>query len=342
MARVPRAQNVLPMLIVLVLLMVGTIMGCGSRASSGRSQDGMSSLSVASATPSLYAVTFQESGLPSGTLWQVGTAPVGSDYFAFSNSTGSTIQQQLPNGTYGIEVSTPANYSQGLNQTQFTVAGKPLTLSIPFSAGNSVTFLESGLPLGTAWYVTLRNSTSIVNLSSVQGSLMAFEPAGSYNYSTYAESYTSTPATGTLTVPSSEPAVVNLTFVPTPVGYLDGIITVETAQLWIDGVPHGFTAGGGFSFGVAPGVHTIIVSALGYQTFSGYAVVKSGQTTNVYIELLGDSSTPPPPTPREFTTTDEAIMLGLAIAVIALAASIGWIWVRGRDRPRSPTPTAKP
>jgi outer membrane protein assembly factor BamB len=140
-----------------------------------------------------YNVTFQESGLPSGTTWGI------TLNHTTMNSTTSTVVFAVPNGLYGYQVLTVAGYAPSPPNGTLTVSGTNLTESIAFSVLTTyaVTFSETGLPSGSTWSVTLgavRNSSS--------GPQIGFEePNGTYGFSvSSAAGYRPTPGSGNIVV----------------------------------------------------------------------------------------------------------------------------------------------
>jgi hypothetical protein len=157
-----------------------------------------------------FEVTFTETGLPSGTNWSVDVN--GSLLWG----TSPTLGTNLTNGSYPFLI--PALH--GFNSSQTTgsvdVAGAPVVESLQFSAlpvpRFLVTFLESGLPSGTNWSVTLNGTTgSTIGQALVAGSL----PPGTYAFTARSSGFTVQPSSGNVTV-STGPVLVNLTFAPGP------------------------------------------------------------------------------------------------------------------------------
>ncbi|HTP54824.1 MAG TPA: hypothetical protein VML94_07730 [Thermoplasmata archaeon] len=140
---------------------------------------------VAFATVPLYNVTFDETGLPNGTLWAVaisGTA-TGWDLGVSSNA---TIGFVVPDGTYDFSVVQPfyiplpvtagplcsngtgngsafgGRYVPTPESGNVTVAGSDVTVGISFApvTYSNVTFVETGLPNGTVWSVTLTSQST--------------------------------------------------------------------------------------------------------------------------------------------------------------------------------------
>ncbi len=149
-----------------------------------------------------YAVTLTETGLPSGTLWNV---TIGS---VTRNSTTSAVLFFEPNGTYHYTVATAdKEFAPTLAGGSFEERGAPVGTAVTFSLVTyTVTFTETGLPSGTEWWVNLTNGQSF---SSAETNLTLSEANGTYSYSASAPGYLN--ATGNLTVggPTTAPVAVS-------------------------------------------------------------------------------------------------------------------------------------
>ncbi len=130
----------------------------------------------------VYNVTFSEMGLPSGTTWYVNiTGKISLGPITYSTS--------LPNGTYYYTIGTP-DKTYSAKASKFTINGSALQVSVTFfSVKYVVTFTESGLPSGTAWYVNLSNgmksgaiTTSTYSFSLTNGSV-SYTISGTSGYS---------------------------------------------------------------------------------------------------------------------------------------------------------------
>ena len=143
-----------------------------------------------------YAVTFTESGLPTGTIWYVNITG-GNSY----SSTTSTITFSELNGTYSYSIATGnKEYAPSPASGSFTVNGAVVSESITFNLFTySVTFTESGLPTGTTWYV---NITGQPSQSSTGTTITVQLPNGTYSYTvaTGNKEYAPSPASGSFTV----------------------------------------------------------------------------------------------------------------------------------------------
>ena len=122
-----------------------------------------------------YTVTFNETGLPSGTTWYANiTGQPGSGAI-----TGSSYTVSLINGSYSYTVQSQGKLYHS-SPGSFTVKGSPVPESVTFSEVKyTITFMESDLPSGT-WYVNLSNG---MKSGAITGSTYSFSLInGSYSY----------------------------------------------------------------------------------------------------------------------------------------------------------------
>jgi YVTN family beta-propeller protein len=158
----------------------------------------------------VYPATFSETGLPSGTDWSVtlnGTTNV---------SATDTVSFVEPNGTYPFEVGEIAGYSTATPAGYITVRGTNVTVAVHFALTTSETFsvdfIETGLPSGRNWSVTLNGVTN----SSATSAVGFLEPNGTYPFdiSAIAGYATATP-TGYVTVNGAN-VTASVLFTPIP------------------------------------------------------------------------------------------------------------------------------
>jgi hypothetical protein len=149
-----------------------------------------------------FNVTFTESGLPSGTMWNVTVAD------STNSSTSSTVGFREPSGTYAYRIGLVAGYfttDSGL----LSVGSSSLSVSVKFSPTTyTVKFTEKGLPSKTQWCVTLE---SVRHCSKAVTISFAKVPNGTYAYTIgHLKGYrTSTGKyAGSVTVAGSGPATV--------------------------------------------------------------------------------------------------------------------------------------
>ncbi len=104
----------------------------------------------------LYQVTFVETGLPSGTGWEVGVVVDGIAQYAYSS--GTMLNLTVPAGFYTyVLVSFSPDYS-GASGSIFV--NGPAVYDVAFVTAYTIEFTETGLPAGTYWYVEVYNFTT--------------------------------------------------------------------------------------------------------------------------------------------------------------------------------------
>lgn len=135
-------------------------------------------------SPSLYPVTFNESGLPAGVEWYVNVTGEPSLSGLTTASGGSSLSESLPNGTYTMVVASADKRWAPTYASQFTVAGAPGSVSILFSIlAYPVSFVETGLPSGLTWTVSFNGTLESLTTNGGADQLsFAEEPNGSYPY----------------------------------------------------------------------------------------------------------------------------------------------------------------
>lgn len=139
-----------------------------------------------------YAVDFEETGLPDGVTWAVTFDGVTqSSFFVF-------LDFSAVNGTYAYNVTPLPGYHADIYQGTVTVAGSSVTVTIQWvRVTYNVTFVESGLPGGTMWTVSVNGSSE----SSSTSTILFIESNYTYPWSvTPISGYTSNVTGGTLVV----------------------------------------------------------------------------------------------------------------------------------------------
>lgn len=156
--------------------------------------------------PPMFAVTFAETGLPTGTSWSVtvGSTP--------STSTSSTIVFQEANGTYSYTVAAVSGFSVTKASGQVIVEGEATGITVSFTSTvqptYAVTVTETGLPDGATWWLNLTTGTSY----SSNGTTLDFLVAnGSYSYSVTSAASGYTAPDGSFLI-SGAPTSVAVTF----------------------------------------------------------------------------------------------------------------------------------
>ena len=156
--------------------------------------------------PVTYAVTFNESGLPTGDLWYVNTSTGASSGPLPSGTT--SYSETLVNGSYTFRIATNDKKYEAPDRS-FQVNGSPMLVSETFSPVTYlVTFSEIGLPSGVGWSVNLSGRSAY----SVGNSVSFTVTNGTYLYVVNAPlSYTSRPLAGLLNI-SGKSNDLNVTF----------------------------------------------------------------------------------------------------------------------------------
>ena len=165
-----------------------------------------------------YLVQFNESGLPYGTTWYVNLSN-GQSFSSTYYGTNPYLYFYEPNGTYSwIASSSVSNSSSGT----FKVTGSAVFQNVSF--GNiqiPVTFVETGLPSGSQWYVVIDGQ----QYSSTSRDVNVKLPTGNYTFSILGVSgYVPFPSTGRF---STAVAAVDIGFespASQKYGYISGTI----------------------------------------------------------------------------------------------------------------------
>jgi hypothetical protein len=278
-----------------------------------------------------YTVRFVETGLPSGTSWNVtlaatpssGLAPGGPGVLAFME----------PNGTYPASVGAVPGFFETTVEpgSEVRVFGANLTVAVPFDrVVFPLTLVESGLPTGTPWGATVNGTFEGTN-----GSLVGWgEPNGTYTYNLSGISgwhENSLPYRGTLTV-SNGSLVVQVAWFPERYSVTFSESGLPNGTTWnvvlgghnvtVTGSMVGFSLSNGtYAFRVFPTLPTSIrgTPSFGNLTISGNATVVN--ITFVAATLVFRSGPAP----------NLALYLGLGIAA-GLIVLVAWA-VRRRQPP---------
>jgi hypothetical protein len=187
----------------------------------------------------LVPASFVETGLPSGTRWQVGLA----DSTVVNTSTTPTIGFLAWNGSYSYEVSPVPGQSTAYSGT-FLVQGPASSMSVPFTPfGFPVTFVELGLAADTNWSASVASGTSSrVNQSTSATSLTVNLPNGTYRVEFSAPGYAAPSGAISVVVNGTSPASQTVQFTSVP-GTLAGsarllelILVVVAGALVVGGI----------------------------------------------------------------------------------------------------------
>jgi thermopsin len=275
---------------------------------------------------SLYSVTFHETGLPVGAAWNV------TENGVVAASTGSSIVVQSPNGTFSLSVAGPITYF-GIAPSEFTVAGKALTVSVSFVPLVALAVEAAGLSIDLEWSATINGSaTGYTNVTETNdtGTITFEVTPGTYNVTAEAFDYSVAPSKITSTVGTSG-AVAVFTFTLVP-GSLALTVTPSSASVWLNGQSVSLI-GGSALVSAAAGVDPIVATAAGYVTYYTNVSVAPQKTTFLIIKMQASPSS-------GLSTLDTALLVGLG--VLAAVFLIGMVYFATRRRGRGPAAPPMP
>ncbi len=158
----------------------------------------------------LYPVSFVVVGLPAGTPWTVTTPG------AVVTTSGNASRLYDPNGSYSYGISSVPGYAAVLNGT-VEVSGESVTVTTTFVLKGTLTFVETGLPGGIPWSVTVApgsdagtpRTTATTSAATVSVSLIP----GPYSFFVQATGYAAVPSNGSVDLAAGE-TVLPVAFSP--------------------------------------------------------------------------------------------------------------------------------
>lgn len=283
-----------------------------------------------------YALDFVESGLPSGTNWSVNVA--GNAGANVTSGDSGTISFVEPNGTYSISARGIPGYEERTIApgSEVTVLGANVTEPVAFEqVVYSLSWEESGLPLGTPWGVTVGgtfhgSNDSVVGWNASNGSY-GYHLSGIPGWHEDSLSYL-----GNFTV-SNRSQVVQIVWFPVRYSVTFAATGLPTGTSWtvvfagqnltLTGPNVGFDLSNGtYAFRVFATLPTTLAGTppLGTVTISG-----QGATVNVSF-----SPSPVVPSSRAGTAFYEGVGVAAVGAGAALAVAV-WA-ARRRPPPEEP------
>ena len=170
-------------------------------------------LSVTVIFPLTYKVTFMEKNIPAGAEWTVNAFNNSHSVSYQNTSFASSMIAYLPYGTYNYTAGNLNGITTPLHE--FNVTGVSITINVVFPGKYSVVFTETGLPTGTAWDVSVYNSTTGYSSNSSSTSTITLSLYnGSYTYTvaTSLSGWKPSSPSGTFIVPGSTVNVPTVTF----------------------------------------------------------------------------------------------------------------------------------
>jgi hypothetical protein len=230
-----------------------------------------------------YQVAVQESGLPSGTAWNLTFD--GTEY----SLTNSSYDFQEYNGSYPLSVGFVGGYSPSY-PSYVTVSGSPRTVSIVFNSYKyPVQVVESGLPAGTLWSFTFNGTNYDLTNTSYDFSV----PNGTYYLSVGQVSHYTVSYPSSLGVDGAG-GTVQVDFKPIPYYLVSigetGLPSGTEWTLTFSGTQYAMT-NGSYDFSVPNGTYPYSASSVAgysvsYSPASPLVVNGTGLVAQVTYELL--------------------------------------------------------
>ncbi len=225
-----------------------------------------------------YEVRFIENGLPSGSTWYLNVSGIHSGPI-----NGSQYVLYLQNGSYNYTFSTGDREYRAVNGSgALIVNGTKRTVEVQFiPVLYAIRFVESGLPAGTSWSVTL-NGNGVAN--STNDTITFHVTNGTYDYLIPSTSeYAPSTHTGSASVNGSSVTVtVRFSIID---GYLVGKVSPSYVVISVNGTVYK-TNNGSFNITLAPGKYSVMISAAGYKSYQTNVTITPMSVTHLPIRSL--------------------------------------------------------
>jgi len=286
-----------------------------------------------------YTATFTELGLQAGNIWYVN---ITGNFVTYDSGpiTNISYSFQLMNGSYTYTVATSDHtYKPSTSSGSVIVDGSsPASISITFAEETYiVAFTESGLPLGSTWYVNITEGTTYYDVGLMSGTPYSpFLTNGSYTYTiaTSDKTYEPSPSSGSFKVDGS-PESESVSFIELyTVAFTEsGLPSGTSWSVNLNGTTLSSTANT-ITFSITNGTYSYTIGNI-----SGYNISKSSGSLTVNGKNLSESvtfssvlsTTPPPkkPSAPSSSDTDLYIIIG-AVAAVAVVGAVVTIMMRKR------------
>jgi hypothetical protein len=302
--------------------------------------------SAAAESMPAYPVTFQRTGISYTTPWEFWMNSTSGGPSFYNQGTGTSLVAVAVNGPYTYTAAA-TGYSEASGVV--TVSGAPVVVNVTFTRVYSVGFVESGLPTGTRWSVTLNGTIS----GSTGLSLGFIEPNGSYLFTVGSVAgYAPNPLTGTASV-NGAADTVTITFTAILPGTYPVVFTESGLPL---GIRWSVTLNGTLQASNGPSIE--FVEPSGNYTYSvgapvGYSATPNpgtaavqGKNASVTIRFVPASPSSGPTGWGILTGTVLGVPLYYWILGVGVIAGVGaFAILRSRRRtppsPRDRTPSGK-
>ncbi|MGP8078591.1 MAG: thermopsin family protease [Thermoplasmata archaeon] len=220
----------------------------------------------------LYAVSFHETGLPSGTAWEAYLE--GGLYFYNNGTDTAWVNVTVPAGSYYYDVYAFAYFGAPSGFGDLTVTGNT-TVNVAFDPVFSVAFNESGLPSGYDWSIIIHSIGPDGNASigtNASSEFLGYAFAGwTYSWWVSAPDYVATPSSGSFDL--EENTTVFVTFAASESITFDEIGLASGAAWTVQFTQGSSTTtetstGPSMTFAGMAGAYSYTVSAAGYVPLS--------------------------------------------------------------------------
>lgn len=239
-------------------------------------------------TVKTYTISFTEVGLPSGTAWNVTLSG------RLLKSTTSTIMFTEPNGTYSYTVASSTTELIHPSTGTASVNGENAYQAVMFTSATektySVNFVETGLPSGMQWGVSLNGAAT----TTVSPDVNFAVPNGTYSYMIEAPTnYGASPHSGSSKVNGNGVNVsVTFTLVKysvtfTETGLPSGIIWYVNSTLMASSGPQSESS---YTIGLSNTTYSYFASSndKSYHDINGTFTV-SGHSISVSLKFANDN-----------------------------------------------------
>jgi Divergent InlB B-repeat domain len=277
-----------------------------------------------------YAVTFDESGLPAGTVWAVTFA--GS---IASNVSGPIVFHQS-DGSYNFSVQAVPGFAADPAFGTILIQGATVTETIAFLPTFAVQITETGLPSGMNWSVSLNGKTTYAN-TTVSSQITYQEPNGNYTLVVFGIPGYHVGTYPSIVMVNGAPVLIVLSWSRTTYS----VTFTETGLS--NGASWSVTLGGSLlssttptiTFQVPNGTYNFVITNV-----SGYTVSPEAGTLHVNGQGVSESA--------KYSNTSTSTILGLSptdfglvvalVVVLALAALLALLLLRRRRTSEKGTP----
>lgn len=280
----------------------------------------------------LWRVTFDEEGLPPGTLWHVGIDT--STGYAYENSSGPSVTELWPSGEYFLTASS-LNGTYGIPTTEvLEVNAANETVILHFYRLYTLAFAAVGLPSGGFWSVTIWNPFGAwIDL----GNVVDFPPqtlaSSTWNFTVSPPpGYAANPATGILDLVQNTTVTIQFSSTTVLGGLVGSVSPALGATLRVDGQAVALGTGGEFSVNLTAGLHSVEVTEAGYLPYFNNVSVLGGTSTSLTIVLTPESSA------GSSAGLLEVLLVVVSAAAVGLGVAAALFHRRGRAPPPPPTP----